>query len=115
MPFNAKRNTRLYIPDIIVMKKDRITHIVEPETGTGGTTIIGKMLLANKCIEIMLKEGTVSQNSKPKLIFLYKDSYPDSKLKRIKERVNAVNIQTEYIGEVIIDNFSDKFDWLDEE
>ncbi len=110
LPFNCNIETRLYIPDIVIMRGTDISHIVEPETSTGGTTICGKILLANRCIELMAQEGIISNCARPKLIFLYNKSFPH--LERVRYRVRKANISTRYLRDMIIDYYPAGWTWL---
>jgi hypothetical protein len=58
--------------DIIICQENNknISHIIEYESNTGGTTIVGKSILINASIKKMIDE--VRQIDKPKVIFLYK-------------------------------------------
>lgn len=113
LPIGCSRNSRLLIPDILVMKENNITHIIEPESSTGGATILGKILLADKAICKMVSEGKQFKEVKPKLIFLYKPSFPESGLKRVKESVSEGMRKLKYIQEkIIIEKFSNKRGWF---
>jgi hypothetical protein len=112
MPFGCNRETRIYIPDILAVSGDDIHIIVEPESGTGGTPICGKIVLANRSIELMMNDGTQSRNIKPRLVFLYKKSFPSNSLRRVKYRVERANIDRPYLSEVIIDYFPAGWNWI---
>ncbi len=94
LPFGCSRETRLYLPDIVVLQNKNITHVIEPETRTGGTTICGKIILANKVIELMVNDNVQSKNIKPTLVFLYHPSNPDHVINRVRYRVKNADIKT---------------------
>jgi hypothetical protein len=112
MPFCCKRETCLFHPDIILMKKDIITHIVEPETSTGGTLLVGKVVLADRSIELMVNNGQIP-DSKPKLVFLYSPKMKLSELERVRYRVDNSGYKLKYIGSMIIDYYPANWSWLD--
>lgn len=113
LPISCSRNSRLLIPDILVTKENNITHIIEPESSTGGATILGKILLADKAICKMVSEGKQCKEVKPKLVFLYKPSFPESRLNRVKERVSEGMRKLKYIQEKItIEKLSNKRSWF---
>ena len=111
LPIPCKNDTKLYHPDIVLRKEKSITHIIEPETSTGGTTIIGKIMLAEICISKMRDDGKQSPTVKPKLIFLYHPDFPESELNKIKFRCSHINKYLENIQEPIIQYFSQDFEW----
>jgi hypothetical protein len=114
LPFQCTLDTRLYLPDVVVLKDGNVTHIIEPESSTGGTTICGKIVLANKAIQLMVVDGKQSREVKPKLIFLYKRSFLG--LGRIRYRVEKAGLNTDFLEKIIIDYFPDdlgSLDWFD--
>lgn len=109
LPIGCSLGERLLLPDILVVKNSNITHIVELETTTGGSTIAGKILLAEEAIKQMIENNDQDVKIKPKLVFLYCPNF--KYIKRIRYRGSiAINLVRNI--DVDIRYFERNLDWF---
>ena len=65
LPPGTGSGHRFYMPDILVYSDGAISHIIEVEEKTNTTTLFGKMALANRAMEILVREGEQPDDLKP--------------------------------------------------
>ena len=107
LPLDTDTPTRLTTVDILVSKNENISHIIEVETSTDGTTIAGKLILANEAIKMMIDKNIQSNDKKPKIIYLYNPGF--SNIDRVKYRVGSVIYHLKYIEYPVIEFYTS--DW----
>ncbi len=110
LPPGTGSGHRFYMPDIIVYHERAISHIIEVEEKTNTTTLFGKLALANRAMEIMTKDGNQPEAMKPNLIFIYDPEY--KAIKRVKRRIKAVKLRTDYLDEVMVEEYPGGWDWF---
>ncbi len=107
LPIDSDITTRLTTVDIIVSKNNNISHIIEVETSTDGTTIAGKLILANEALKMMIDNESQSKEMRPKIIYLYKPGF--NHFARVKYRARKIYYYLNFIDVPIIEYYTD--DW----
>ncbi len=100
LPIGSNRTTRLTTVDILVTEEKNISHIIEIETKSDGTTIAGKLILVNEAIKMMVDDNSQSKDIKPKVIYLYDPKFAD--FGRVKYRAGKIFYHLKFIEIPII-------------
>jgi hypothetical protein len=109
LPFNHRQDSTILQVDVVVCLKQKhdITHIIEYETSTLGTVIVGKSILINESVKKMVEEGT--QIGKPKVIFLYA-TYSTVNLNKMRYILEQISHYFTHINAPVVEYYADDWD-----